>query len=415
MRSAPKLGPLCSRDFRLFLVGRLTSFVGTGMLPVALAFAVLGRHGSTSEVGYVLGADTLPLVLFLLVGGAAADRWNRRVVMLGADVLRAMAQGVLAAWILVGHPPLWGFLATQALVGTGTAFFTPAMTGLIPQVAPAASLQQANVLNSMAEWSGRLFGPALAGVIVATAGPGWAVGADALTYFVSAGCLAALRVGWSGSVTTEPFVAQLRTGWRAFSSRTWLWSIVAQFSSYGFFVFAPFFVLGAVVAKQRLGGAAGWGTVLALQGLGSVVGSVVMLRVRPRRPLLVAELALFGFALPLFALAAGATFAVVAAASFVSGTSFGVFAPLWDTTMQSQLPPEVLSRASAYDWFGSLVFLPLGFAFAGTLARLLGIDGTLYLGAGWLVLSTAVVVSLPGVTSLVSASYQGGPGAEVSA
>ncbi len=406
MRTDRRLGPLSSRDFRLFLVGRLTSFIGTGMLPVALAFAVLGRHGSTSEVGYVLGAETLPLVLFLLVGGAAADRLNRRVVMLSADVLRAVAQSVLAAWILVGHPPLWGFLLTQALVGTGNAFFTPAMTGLIPEVAPAESLQQANVLNSMAEWSGRLFGPALAGVIVATAGPGWAVGADAGTYLVSALCLAGLRVGWSGTAATEPFVAQLRTGWRAFRSRTWLWSIVAQFSSYGFFVFAPFFVLGAVVADQSLGGAAAWGTVLALQGLGSVLASVVMFRVRPRRPLLVAEVSLFGFALPMVALAARAPLAVVAPAAFVSGASIGVFGPLWDTTMQSQLPPAVLSRASAYDWFGSMVFLPLGYALAGTLARLLGIDGALYLGAGWLVLSTAVVISLPGVTSLVGVGHR---------
>lgn len=400
------MGPLSSRDFRLFVVGRLTSFIGTGMLPVALAFAVLARHGTTSEVGYVLGAETLPLVVFLLIGGAAADRLNRRVVMLGADVMRAVAQGVLAAWILVGHPPLWGFLATQALVGTGNAFFTPAMTGLIPEVAPAGSLQQANVLNSMAEWSGRLLGPALAGVIVATAGPGWAVGADAFTYVVSAACLVRLRVGWSGTAATEPFLAQLRTGWRAFRSRTWLWSIVAQFSSYGFFVFAPFFVLGAVVAKRSLGGAAGWGTVLALQGLGSVLGSVVMLRVRPRRPLLVAELAMFGFALPLVALAAGAPFAVVASSAFVSGASIGVFGPLWDTTMQSQLPAEVLSRASAYDWFGSMVFLPLGYALAGTLAQWLGIDGALYLGAVWLVASTAVVVLLPGVTSLIAAGHR---------
>ncbi len=403
------LGPLSARDFRLFLAGRLTSFIGTGMLPVALAFAVLGRHGSTSEVGYVLGAETLPLVLFLLVGGAAADRLNRRVVMLSADVLRAAAQGVLAGWILVGHPPLWGFLATQALVGTGNAFFTPAMTGLIPQVVPGAALQQANVLNSMAEWSGRLFGPALAGIIVATSGPGWAVAADALSYVLSALCLAGLRVGWSGTAATEPFVAQLRTGWRAFSSRTWLWSIVVQFSSYGFIVFAPFFVLGAVVADRSLGGAAAWGTVLALQGLGSVLGSVVMLRVRPRRPLLVAELGLISFALPMVALAAGANLTVVAATAFVSGASIGVFGPLWDTTMQSQLPPEVLSRASAYDWFGSMVFLPLGYALAGTLARLLGIDGALYLGAGWLVLSTVVVVSLPGVTSLVAVQHRPDP------
>jgi len=111
------------------------------------------------------------------------------------------------------------------------------------------------------------------------------------------------------------------------------------------------------------------------------------------------------------ALAARAPLAVVASAALVSGASIGVFGPLWDTTMQSQLPPAVLSRASAYDWFGSMVFLPLGYALAGTLARLLGIDGSLYLGAGWLVLTTAVVVSLPGVTSLVGVGHRSAPGA----
>ncbi|HUY21401.1 MAG TPA: MFS transporter [Acidimicrobiales bacterium] len=394
------LGPLSARDFRLFLAGRATSFVGTGMLPVALAFAVFARHGPTADVGYVLGAETLPLVLLLLVGGVAADRFNRRMVMLGADLLRAVAQGVLAAWILVGRPPLWGFLATQALVGTGTAFFTPAMTGLIPQVSPAGQLQQANVLNGMAEWSGRLLGPALAGVIVATAGAGWAVAVDAASYLVSAACLAGLRVGWSGTDHGEPFLSQLRTGWQAFSSRTWLWAIVAQFSSYGFFVFAPFFVLGAVVARQSLGGAAAWGTVLALQGLGSVLASLVMLRVRPHRPLLVSELVLITYALPILMLATRAPLAAVAATAFVSGAGFGVFGPLWDTTMQRELPPVVLSRASAYDWFGSMVFLPVGYALTGTMAGVFGVDGSLYLAAGWLLVTIAVVVALPGVTSL---------------
>ena len=328
-------GVLGERDFRLFWTGRAASFIGTGMLPVALAFAVLARHGSTSDVGYVLGAETLPLVLFLLVGGVAADRLNRRVVMLGADVLRGVAQSVLAAWIIVGRPPLWGFLVLEALVGTGTAFFTPAMTGLIPQVVASARLQQANALNGLAEWSGRLLGPALAGVLVATVGAGWAVGVDAASYLVSAACLAALRVGWSGTEATEPFLSQLRTGWREFRARTWLWAIVSQFSLYGLVVFAPFFVLGAVVADQSLGGAEAWGIILAVQGAGSVLASIVLLRVRPRRPLVVAELAFVTFALPLVALGLRTPTAVVAVAAFLSGIGFGTFGPLWDTTMRA--------------------------------------------------------------------------------
>src|SRR5579862_4496487 len=115
-------GALSERNFRLFFVGKLTSDIGSGMLPVALSFAVLKRGGSVGDVGFVLGAETLPLVLFLLVAGVIADRTSRRTVMLAADVGRAAAQSALAAWILLGHPPLWGFLVLEAAVGAGMAF-----------------------------------------------------------------------------------------------------------------------------------------------------------------------------------------------------------------------------------------------------------------------------------------------------
>ena len=394
------LGALGERDFRLYFIGRMTSFVGTGMLPVALSFAVLGRGGSVGDVGLVLGAETLPLVLFLLVGGVVADRANRRAVMVTADAARAAAQGVLAAWIVVGHPPLWGFLVLEWVVGTGTAFYTPAMTGLIPEVTRPEHLHQANALNGMTQWVGMLVGPGLAGLLVAASGPGWAVAVDAASYLVSGLCLASLRVGWEGRGSSDSFVARLRGGWQAFRERTWLWVVVTQFSFFGLLVFPPFFVLGAVVAKESLGGAVAWGAILAAQGAGSVAAGVLMLRVQPRRPLLVAEVVLLAWALVLGSLALRAPAVVVGACAFGAGASFGVFGPLWDTTMQRELPPDVLSRASAYDWFGSFAFLPLGYALQGVVSRLLGVTGTLWLGAGWLALTTAVVLALPAVTGL---------------
>ena len=134
MRFEKWLGALHERNFRLYFMGQLTSAVGTGMTPVALSFAVLALpHGSASDVGAVLAAETVPLVIFLLLGGVAGDRLGRRRVMLGADVLRASAQTALGAWILFGHPPLWGFLVLSALVGSGTAFFVPALTGSFPR------------------------------------------------------------------------------------------------------------------------------------------------------------------------------------------------------------------------------------------------------------------------------------------
>jgi MFS family permease len=402
------IGVLGQRDFRLYFIGRLTSWIGTGMLPVALSFAILERGGSTTQVGLVLGADVAPMVLFLLIGGVVADRLNRRLVMLASDLLRGVAQGALAAWILVGHPPLWGFLAAEALVGAGTAFFTPAMTGLIPLVAKGDMLQQANSLNGLAQWGGMLAGPAAAGVLVAAAGPGWAVAADALTYAIGALSLAALRVeNPRATGSHESMIAQFAAGWQAFRTRRWLWLIVSQFTVFGLLTYAPFWVQGAVVARHSLGGAEAWGAILGAQGAGSVISGIVMLRVQPRRPLLVGQLAMLPWALVLCALAVPAPVAVVAVAAFCSGIGFGVFAPLWDTTMQRQLPPDVLSRASAYDWFGSLALLPIGFAIQGLMASWLGIRGTLLLGAGWIALSVGAVLCVPDVTRMTNASPHG--------
>jgi hypothetical protein len=266
----------------------------------------------------------------------------------------------------------------------------------------------------MAEWGGMLVGPGLAGVLVAAAGPGWAVAVDAATYLVSGACLAAMRVGWEGRERTGAFLGQLREGWDAFRHRTWLWVVVTQFSFYGLLVFPPFFVLGAVVAKQSLGGAVAWGAILAAQGAGSVVAGVVMLRVQPRRPLLVAEVVLLAWGLVLGVLALRAPAVVVGVCAFASGAAFGVFGPLWDTTMQRELPPDVLSRASAYDWFGSFVFLPVGYAAEGFVTRALGVTGALWLGASWLTLTTLVVLALPSVTGLRAPILRSGEAVQVS-
>jgi hypothetical protein len=373
------------------------------MVPVALSFAVLDRGGGAGDVGLVLAAETVPLVAFLLIAGVVADRANRRLLMLGSDILRALAQAALAGWVLTGHPPLGAFVAFEAVVGVGTAWFTPAMTGVLQSVAPPRYLQQANSLWATAQSIGLLIGPGIAGVIVATAGPGWALAADAGTYAASAGCLTALRIGWSSPVPSgERFGAGLARGWQEFRSRRWLWSVVAQFSLLSAVVFAPFLVLGAVIARHSLGGAGAWGLVLAANGAGAVGAGVVLLRVRPRRPLLTAEMLLLAWVAPLLALALGAPLAVLGAAAFVAGGAQGAFDPLWGTTLQRLLPDEVLSRVSAYEWFGSLVLLPIGYLAAGPLSRLLGDRLVLILAAGWLVASTLTVLAVRQVRTIAS-------------
>lgn len=324
--------------------------------------------------------------------------------MLLADSLRTVAEIALGLWVLEGHPPLWGFMTLAALIGIGQAFFSPAMTGIMPQLVDTEILQQGNALNGIATSSGGIVGPAIAGVIVAVANPGWAILADGATYLISVVSLALIRVDWNAAERSESFVALLREGWREFWSRTWLWTVVVQ-SAFVNMLFAALFVLGPLVAKQSLGGASSWGAILAAEGAGAVVGGVVMLRVHPRRPLLVANLIALMYPVPLFFIAARSAVPIIAVSGFLDGVCIAVFNVQWTTTMQREIPTNVLSRVSAYDWVGSLVFAPIGMALVGPVASTVGIGRTL-VGSGILtivlILATLLVPSVVRLTAPTS-------------
>jgi MFS family permease len=185
---------LGERNFRLFFTGYITSLVGSAMVPVALTFAVLDQGDGTAAVGYVLGAETVPLVALLLLGGVVGDRFPRRVSMLGADLIRFASEGLLAVLLLTGSAPLWIVMVLAAVLGAGQAFFNPAMTGLMPEMVSAGRLQSANALRGVASSIGQVLGPGLAGIIVAIGGAGWAIAIDSATYAVSAACLLRLDI-----------------------------------------------------------------------------------------------------------------------------------------------------------------------------------------------------------------------------
>ncbi|HXP53685.1 MAG TPA: MFS transporter [Streptosporangiaceae bacterium] len=397
---AGRLGVLGERNFRLFFTGYITSLVGSAMVPVALTFAVLNQGDGTDAVGYVLGAETVPLVALLLLGGVVADRVPRRVAMIGADLIRFASEGLLAVLLLTGSAPLWTLLVLAAVLGIGQAFFNPAMTGLMPEMVSAERLQPANALRGLASSAGQVFGPALAGVIVATGGAGWAIAIDALTYAVSAACLLRLTIPPRPPAEPSSMLAQLAGGWHEFRSHTWLWVIVAQFATWNALCFAPFMVLGAITAHDRLGGAGPWGVILSALGAGSILGGLLSVRLRARRPLVTATLGVAIFTLPLALIAVPTATVLIAVAAGLAGVGFSVFGTLWETTLQREIPRAVLSRVSAYDWFGSVAFVPVGYLIAAPLASLLGLRTALFFAAAWAAASCAAVLAVPGVRNL---------------
>jgi MFS family permease len=169
VRLPETLAVLREREFRLLFLGQAVSWLGTGMVGVALAFAVLSVTGSASDLGFVFAARSVPLVVFLLAGGVFADRLPRRRVMIAADLARLGSQGLLAALLVTGNARLWQIVVLVTVDGAGTAFFNPAVTGLVAQTVSPERLQQANALRALTMSAGEVGGPALAGVLVATA------------------------------------------------------------------------------------------------------------------------------------------------------------------------------------------------------------------------------------------------------
>lgn len=386
-------GPFGQREFRLLFLGRTTSFVGNAFANVALAFAVLELTGSKADLGYVLAARSVPQVVFLLAGGIWADRLPRHHVMVGSNLASGLTQSAVAALLLSGHARIWQLAALAALNGASTAFFFPASTGIIPQTVPRPLLQSANALLRLGLNSSFIGGAALGGLVVGATSPGVGIAVDAGSFFLAAGFTGAMRMPATLRMEGSSFIAELREGWREFSSRTWLWAIVAQFAVVNAVEQGSQNVLGPVIAKEHLGGATGWGFVLTAGSLGLLAGGVVLLRLRPERPLLAATLG-FLLTIPfLLALSIPAPLALVIAAAALAGIGIEVFSILWDTTLQQEIAQEKLSRVSSYDALGSFVLTPLGLALAGPVAQAAGTRETL-LGAAALSLGATLAVLL---------------------
>jgi len=369
---AESLEPLRERPFRLLWLASATSALGDGMTPIALTFAVLDATDSAGALGLVFAAFTLSHSIFILAGGVWSDRLERRLVMLSCDLIRCVALLILAVLVISERAELWQFVVLAAVIGAAESFFAPASTGLVPQTVSRPRLQNANALLALNRSASWIAGPALAGVIVAAVGSGWVFAIDATTFAASAAILGMLRVSSALAAERRSFLTELAEGWRAVRERRWLWASLLSFGI-GNMAWGAQGVLGPLVAEEELGGAAAWGAIVTAGGIGGALGGIVALRWRPGRPLLASHLVALGMAGYLLLFATSLPTAAIALGSFGAFVSIVVANTLWETVLQSEVPQDVLSRVSSYDWAISLVFMPIGFALWGPISELVGV------------------------------------------
>ncbi|AOT57803.1 MULTISPECIES: MFS transporter [Streptomyces] len=389
------------RNYVLLTAAAVITNVGSHGALVAAAFAVLDSGGDGGDVGLVAAARTLPLVLFLLVGGAVADRLPRHRVMVAANTLNCVSQALFAFLVLTGRAELWHMMVLTALCGTGQAFFNPAAEGMLLSSVRGEQASRAFALFRMAMSGAGIGGAALGGALVAAFGPGWVLAVDAAAFAVAGALRAFLDV--RHIPVRRPgggLLSDLREGWDEVVGRPWLWAVVAQFSVVVAVVGAAESVYGPLVAQESLGGARPWGLALAAFGVGTLGGALLMTRWKPRRLLLVGTVCVFPLALPSAALAVPLPAVGLAAVMLVSGLAIEVFGVAWMTSLHQEIPEEKLSRVAAYDWFGSTAMLPLSTALAGPVADLVGRSRALWGCSALIVVVTALVLLVPDVRNL---------------
>jgi predicted MFS family arabinose efflux permease len=391
---------LAERNFRFLFVARATSAFGDRLAPVALPFAVLSLGGSTKELGLVEAAAVLPTLLLITLGGTLADRVRPQRIMLLSDVINTCVQSLTALLLITGTANLWHLALLQAIWGASSAFLNPAFTSVVPLVVRSDDLQEANAALGLPRSIASIGGPAAAGFLVVTVGPGWAFAFDALTFAISAVAMAPLWNVGTRTMELPGLLVDLREGWHEFTSRRWLWTVVLYFGFFHVFYIAPIHVIGPAVAEAALGGAKAWGTILAVGGVGGVIGGVLAMRWKPRRAMVVFVSLSFVFAPELVMLAIPAPVPVIALAAFVGGVGMSYGLALWLTMLQRHIPQRSLARVSAYDWLGSLLFYPLGAAVVGFLGEAIGFGPTLWLGFAGVIISTLMILSLDDVRAI---------------
>ena len=385
---------LAIRDFRLLLVDRLLAPFSTGFSLVGVSFAVLKVTGSTADLSYVIAAQTAPMLVFSLVSGVFADRFRPQRVIIAGNLAVVVGEGVFGLLMLVsGHPPLWSMICLEAVNGIGGAVFYPASQALLPRLVPDAQLQEGSSISRLAMNMGQMTGAAAGGLLVALAGPGWALTLCALGMSGTVPLMMAVQGGRRPRQVSQDerpsMVAELSEGWGEFRKHTWLWATVIQYCLVMMAWNGAFMVLGPVVARAHLGGAAAWGAISAAEALGLILGGLISLRYTPRKPMLFVVCTGGTFALSPLMLGLVAPLPVICLTAFSLGTLGEVMMVQWTVAMATRIPPDKLARVSSYDAFGSLAAMPLGALVAGPLAASIGVPATQFAAAAVIAVASA--------------------------
>lgn len=392
------LAAMQDRSFRWFFLARAITLVTGSMSSIALAFAVLSINNDARSLSAVLTAFTVSNIVFLLFGGVLADRMPRALIIQTCYIVDILSVGAMATLLFTDSATvLWlGILAS--INGASSAFVLPAMQGIIPQLTTPAHLQQANAMLSFVRSAVTIGGPVIAGILVSTAGPAWAMVVQAIGWIIAIPCLALVRLPPPDAGKQASLFTDLRVGWHEFWSRSWLWSIVLAFMVMNAIHIGAWGVAGPYIAKNNeLLGVSGWGWVVSAEGVGVLLMTLFLMRYPLRRPLRWGMIGMVLFALPLTLLGVHPHVVLLALAALIAGAGIEIFQTGWNLSMMENIPGDKLSRVASYDMLGSFVVMPIGTLIYGWLITTADIGIVLTVSAVIYAVAALAALAVPSV------------------
>jgi MFS family permease len=376
--------------FTSLAAARFISNIGNGMSPIALAYGVLSIKGADGgDLSLVMGARYFPLVAFMLFGGVFADRFQRNRIVGGSDVIGSFLVGTSAISMLAGFPSVWLLVVMGALFGVLNALWWPAMSGVLPEILPKEKLQTGNAIIGLMSNIGNISGALLGGLIVAALNPGWALLIDAGSFFIAGLIVWNLKLPSKTKVESPGIINDLVVGWREFISRSWVVTMVITFALINMVFESMYQVLGPLNFSDPNSGPRYWSLNLAGLTAGMMIGGVIVLKRKFRRPLFLSMILIALSSVWDFTLAFDMPLVICILAAVFSGITLEFFIVTWSTSLQSHIPLESYSRVNAYDALGSFGIAPLGIVIAGPLAAHFGVN-TILLFTGSITLVSAL-------------------------
>jgi MFS family permease len=372
-----------SRDFRRLWTGQAVSMLGDTAFLVALGWRTYTLTGSARSLGYVLSLQGIGLLLTVLVGGALADRYDRRKMMLVSDLSRFAIVGALTVVDGTGHLTLEILLGLAFAEGLATGFFTPALGGLVPLVVEEPGLGSANALIGIARQGSLLVGPSVAGLLYGFAGSTVVFGFNAASFLVSFAFVWATRPRVAQRAAAEGTFREIGAGIRYVAGVPWLWVTIALFAFVLMFQWAPIQVLTPKLVHTHFDlGVGAYGFIFSMLGAGMIVGAVAFAQLNPqRRRGLLSYVIWIVNSLLVIAFALSPWYPVSVVASFLRGTCIGFGVAVWETMLMELVPRHMLSRVISLDWFGSFGLTPVGLLLVGAISGLAAPGTIIALGA----------------------------------